>query len=194
MGTESLSSRFSIADQAFEAAFTHTVGIEGDFSDDPADSGGATRFGITEVVARANGYHGDMRELPFERARAIYRAQYWDLLRLGDVARQSYRVAAELFDTAVNRGQAAAAVYLQRALNALNDGDSRWPDVKVDGAIGPVTVFVLRELLIKRGVDGETVLLRALNALQGADYIRIAEQRPKDERFVHGWLLNRVTL
>ncbi len=194
MGTDSLSSRFPIADQAFEAAFTHTVGIEGDFSDDPADSGGATRFGITETVARANGYHGDMRELPFERARAIYRAQYWDLLRLDDVARASVKVAAELFDTGVNRGTSVAATYLQRALNALNDGGSRWPDVAVDGAIGPMTIFVLRELMIRRGREGETVLLAALNALQGADYIRLAEQRPKDERFVHGWLLNRVAL
>jgi len=38
------------------------------------------------------------------------------------------------------------------------------------------------------------VLCRALNCLQGAYYIELAERREKDERFVYGWLKNRVVL
>ncbi|WP_375250787.1 glycosyl hydrolase 108 family protein, partial [Sphingomonas sp.] len=34
---------------------------EGDYADRADDRGGATRFGITEAVARANGYAGAMR-------------------------------------------------------------------------------------------------------------------------------------
>ncbi len=36
------------------------------------------------------------------------------------------------------------------------------------------------------------LLRRALNALQGARYIEIAEQRPAQQAFVFGWLSERV--
>ena len=36
----------------------------GAYTNDPGDSGGPTRWGITEKVAKANGYTGDMRDLP----------------------------------------------------------------------------------------------------------------------------------
>ncbi|MEN9903419.1 MAG: Bordetella virus, partial [Pseudomonadota bacterium] len=67
---------------AFDAAIADLLGIEGGFSDDPADSGGATRYGITEAVARRHGYTGPMREMPSDLARAIYRADYWDAQQL----------------------------------------------------------------------------------------------------------------
>jgi hypothetical protein len=35
-------------------------------------------------------------------------------------------------------------------------------------------------------------MLRALNALQGARYIDIAEGRPSQEAFTYGWFLHRV--
>lgn len=46
---------------------------EGGFVDNPADKGGPTCFGITEAVARANGYSGAMRQLPRSVAETIYR-------------------------------------------------------------------------------------------------------------------------
>ena len=54
------------------------IGRECGFSDHPADRGGATRWGITERVARANGYAGDMRALPRATAAGIYRRLYWE--------------------------------------------------------------------------------------------------------------------
>jgi len=39
---------------------------------------------------------------------------------------------------------------------------------------------------------GETVLLRALEALQGERYLRLAERRPANEAFLYGWLANRM--
>ena len=52
------------------------IGREGGFSDHPADRGGATRWGITEAVARAHGWTGPMREFPRAEAEAIYRRIY----------------------------------------------------------------------------------------------------------------------
>lgn len=179
---------------AFDAALDKLLGIEGDYADDPADSGGKTRYGITEAVARRHGYTGPMRHLPIDTARAIYRRDYWDSQNLATVAILSWRVADELFDTGVNMGPGQAGEFLQMSLNAFNRQASDYPDLEVDGEIGQNTLDALTAFLHKRGKDGETVLLRALNALQGAAYIELAERREKDERFVFGWFLHRVRI
>lgn len=178
--------------QAFDAAVADLIAIEGDYSDDQKDSGGKTRWGVTEAVAREAGYAGAMRDLDQAQARAIYKRAYWDAMRLDDVATLSVPVAEELFDTGVNCGTGVAGRFLQRALNALNRQQMDYGDEIVDGAIGLLTLQQLRRFLTVRVKDGEIVLLRALNALQGARYITLAESREKDERFVFGWFLNRV--
>lgn len=177
---------------AFDQSFAHVVGIEGRYSNDPADSGGETMYGITVAIARANGYAGPMDEMPLAVAKTIYQRQYWELLRLDDIAALSVLVAAELFDTAVNCGVGVAGRCLQRALNAFNRQQADYPDATVDGVVGPMTVYLFRQFMAKRGKQGEVVMLRALNALQGARYIDLVEKREKDERFVFGWFANRV--
>ena len=97
-----------------------------------------------------------------------------------------------MFDTGVNMGPAVAAGFLQRALNALNRGASDYPDLALDAAIGPKTLAALDAFLDRRGPPGETVLLKAVEALQGERYLRLAEHRPANEAFLYGWLANRI--
>jgi lysozyme family protein len=177
---------------AFQEAVRDVLGNEGGYVFDPKDSGGETNWGITARVARAFGYMAPMRQMTREQAAEIYKARYWDTLRLDDVAAVAPRVAFELFDTAVNQGTDAAARYLQRSLNVLNNEGSFYGDTKVDGRVGSMTIAALREFINRRGTEGETVLLKGLNALQGAFYVELAERREKDERFVYGWLKNRL--
>jgi lysozyme family protein len=166
---------------------------EGGYVDHPADRGGPTRWGITEAVARAHGYGGAMAELPREDAVAIYTRLYWLRPRFHQVARRAARVAAELFDTGANMGPGVAATFLQRALTALNRNGRDYPDLVPDGRVGPATLAALDSFLEVRGAaSGETVLLRALEALQGERYLRLAEKRPANEAFLYGWLANRV--
>jgi lysozyme family protein len=166
---------------------------EGAYASHPADRGGPTKYGITEAVARAHGYSGAMRDLPRDEAAAIYKRLYWLRPRFDQVAKKSRAIAAELFDTGVNMGPAVAATFLQRALSALNRDRSDYPDLVPDGRIGPATLAALDSFFELRGRDGgETVLLRALDALQGERYIRLAERRPANEAFLYGWLANRV--
>jgi lysozyme family protein len=166
---------------------------EGGYVDHPGDRGGPTRFGITEAVARAHGYRGAMRQLPREEAVAIYKRLYWLRPRFDEVAKRSPRVAEELFDTGANMGPAVAATFLQRALTALNRNGSDYADLVPDGRIGDVTLAALDAFLAVRGrQSGETVLLRALEALQGERYLRLAERRPANEAFLYGWLANRI--
>jgi lysozyme family protein len=166
---------------------------EGAYVSHPADMGGPTCFGITEAVARTHGYAGAMRELPRDQAAAIYKRIYWARPGFDEVAGRSPAVAAELFDTGVNMGPAVAATFLQRALTALNRNGHDYPDLVPDGRIGQRTLAALDAFLKLRGKSsGEAVLLRALEALQGERYLRLAERRPANEAFLYGWLANRI--
>jgi lysozyme family protein len=165
---------------------------EGGFVDHPDDRGGPTNFGISSEVARAAGWAGPMQALPRDLALNIYRQRYWAGPRLDALAGIAPTVAAEVFDTGVNMGVGIAIRFLQRSLNVLNRQQRDWPDVVVDGRIGAATLAAVTALRARRGAAGERVLRRALNVLQGARYIEIAEQRPAQQAFVFGWLSERV--
>lgn len=168
---------------------------EGGYVNNPADRGGATKFGITEAVARASGYKGNMKDLPLEVAKAIYRKNYWTAPRFDQVNLISSAVAEELLDTGVNCGTGFAQPLLQRALNLLNnEGKAGYADLKVDGVYGSNTIGALKIYLAKRGKDGEKVLVRVLNIMQGQRYIEICERNPKQEQFFYGWIANRISL
>lgn len=162
---------------------------EGGYSNHPADKGGETNFGITAAVARRYGYAGPMREMARGMAEAIYRKQYFTDIGLDAVHLLSVSVAEEMFDTAVNMGCSVPGKWLQRLLNALYDRD---PPLKLDGKIGPATILSLESFLKRRGENGEKVIVRGLNCLQGARYLDITDARPKNKAFIYGWLLNRV--
>lgn len=110
----------------FNEAFIKLIGHEGNFSDHPDDKGGATMFGITEAVARANLYYGDMRELSLFKAKAIYQQCYWNPVKADQLPAE---VRFDVFDAAVNSGVGQSAKWLQRALGVDADGD-----------IGPLTL------------------------------------------------------
>lgn len=173
---------------SIESMIEATIGKEGGYVDHPADRGGPTRWGITERVARDNGYRGAMRDLPRETAVAIYRNEYAIKPGFAAIAEIYPRVGEELFDTGVNMGPARPSIWLQEWLNALNQGGKLWPDIREDGAIGPATLAALRAYKAHRGAQGEERLLAALNADQGVRYKAIARANPSQEAFVYGWL------
>ena len=168
------------------------IAREGGYVARAADKGGPTRFGITQAVAKAHGYGGDMAKLPRDMAAAIYRADYWAAPRLDAVAALAPKVAAELFDTGVNMGTGTAATFLRRALNALNRNGADYRDVPVKGPVDDAVTGALKAFLRVRGAAGEAVLVKALDALQGERYVALAETRPANEAFLYGWLANRV--
>ena len=111
-------------DQAFDLLITHEGGFANrPFSEDP---GGATMYGVTEAVARKNGYGGLMKDLPLSMAKDIYHRQFWDACKCDQMPDA---IRYPLFDAAVNSGPGQAAKWLQSAVG-----------VKADGAIGPMTI------------------------------------------------------
>jgi len=169
----------------FDAAGQPIPGKTG-WVNDLRDPGGETAWGITLAVARLAEYTGPMKDLPYEKACDIYRARYWDAMK-GD-AQPDQEIAAKMFDAGVNIGMGRAIEHLQDVLNVLNDGQKRWPDVKVDGGMGPATLEALGMALLL-GPRYHAAILAGLRALQIARYIEISNRNPKLEAFTLGWLL-----
>ncbi len=163
----------------------HTIDLEGGYVDHPDDPGGKTKYGITERVARANGYKGDMKDLTTGFAYTIYVSEYLIKPGFGDMPEA---IRAELFDTGVNMGPPTAAKFLQRALNALHASG-----LVVDGQCGKRTQAALTAYLQSRK-NSEVILLKALNCLQGARYIELVESNSKNRSFINGWIANRVEI
>lgn len=174
-----------------DAIIDGVVKREAGYCNDPDDAGGETMYGITAATARQAGYYGPMIDLPLSYARDIYRGRYVTVPRFDQVVAIDPDIGAELIDTGVNMGPARAAEFLQRWLNAFNF-DKRYPELFVDARIGPQTLKALRGFIQWRGDEGRKALNCALNALQGARYLEIAEKAPSQRKFVYGWVTQRV--
>ena len=168
------------------------IAAEGGYVNDPKDAGGATRYGITEAVAKANGYQGDMKELPMIFARQVYKNQYYLTPKFDQVGAIAPEVAAELIDIGVNMGTGFAKTTLQGALNFLNRQGSDYKDIAEDGGIGAGTIAALTALVARRGMAGQKMLLKTIIIMRGARYLAICKGNPVQEDFLYGWLDSRV--
>ena len=153
----------------FEKAITLVLKHEGGYVNDPNDLGGETKYGIS----KRSYPHLDIKNLTVEQAIEIYRRDWWDKYRYGDIKDQD--VATKVFDLSVNMGPATAHRLLQEALVFLG-----YP-VEIDGIIGPQTIAAANKADPRR-------LLQVLRWLAAHHYYRIAAQRPQSRAFLIGWL------
>lgn len=168
------------------------IGVEGAYTNNPNDSGGPTRWGVTERIARGSGYSGDMQVYPIELAYQVYLNRYWYDPGYHRIYSISHSIAFESFDSGVNFGTSLPSTWLQQWLNGFNNRATLYPDLTVDGKIGQQTLDALNSFLKKRGPEGEKVMVVALNCSQAARYLELAEGRPANEDFLYGWVNNRV--
>jgi lysozyme family protein len=125
----------------FDAALAHVLNMEGGYTDDPADPGGPTNFGITladyaqsrgatlNAASRESLIVG-LRHISADDVRAIYIARYWLPAHCADLPSP---IALFHFDCAVNMGVGTASRMLQTALGVM-----------IDGVIGPDTLAAAR--------------------------------------------------
>lgn len=156
----------------FLRALAWTLGHEGGWSDDEADKGGATNYGITIATARRHGIGSveDLKAITADKVAQIYRADYWNY----DGIRND-RVAAKLFDMGVNMGPSRAIKYCQ---TALNDAGA---SLTVDGVYGPKT-----EAAVNASDPDE--LIADLCFEQRAHYLSICDRDNTQRKFLKGWL------
>ena len=112
----------------FDEAFDQVVKHEGGYVNDPRDPGGETKFGISKRAYPSL----DIKALTLAEAKAIYRRDYWDRARCGDLLPG---VAFDVFDAAVNSGPGQAIRWLQRAVGVADDG-----------VVGPITLAAVKRL------------------------------------------------
>lgn len=160
------------------------VCIEGGFSNNPNDKGGATRYGVTEATARRNGYTGAMKDLPTSLAKSIFINEYY--YQPGFDKIKSDAIAFELFDTSVNAGQVTSVMMLQRAFNALNIEKRYGEDLTIDGQLGAITSGRIN------AYPNPDRIVTLQNAYQTVYYITLADKNPTQREFIYGWLQKRV--
>jgi lysozyme family protein len=168
------------------------------YTNHPSDRGGPTKYGVT---LGALGQHrrrpvtaADVEKLTEAEAREVYYHRYVTEPGFDKLLELNTNVAAEVIDAGVLSGPHRSGLWLQMALNAFNQQQRRYRDVPEDGVVGLATRHALQEYLAMRGEQGETVMLRALNALQGSYFIDISRLRVTNEDFVYGWIAHRVAL
>lgn len=172
------------------AILVAVFGIEGGYVDHPSDPGGATNHGVTEQVARDNGYAGPMDLLPRETAEQIYVANYIEKPGYMPLIELDPRVAEEVIDSAVNAGPGRASRWLQQSLNHFNGRGRDYPDITEDGQVGPGTIAAVRALQKRRGkVLACQLLIKALDAKQAAHYFALAGRNTRFEDFSVGWMI-----
>ena len=146
----------------FASSFTALIGNEGGLVDDHRDAGGLTNFGISQRA-----YPGeDIRGMTLERAKEIYRRDYWGPAGC-DAVPDSLKF--DLFDAAVNVGVKGAIKMLQRTVGETQDG-----------VLGPRTLQAVQSM------DSNTAAMR-FNAGRLLHYT----SSPDWDVFGKGWT-NRV--
>lgn len=165
------------------------IGVEGGFVDHPEDTGGATKYGITQEVARANGYTGPMELLSKDLASAIYEKEYVYKPKFDLIVSESTAVGGKVIDAGVNTGVSRTAVWFQRSLNVLNRDGKDYAPIKEDGLIGPATLSAYASLQEVRGsVKACELVLKLMDIQQGSHYMSLTKHRS----FMVGWVDNRI--
>lgn len=111
-------------DQAFDALINH----EGGYTNNPADPGGETKFGISKRAYPSL----DIKNLTLADARSIYYRDFWQRAMCHKLHPD---LAFDVFDAAVNSGVGQAIRWLQRSVNVADDG-----------VVGPLTLAAIQRL------------------------------------------------
>lgn len=162
----------------FDRAFQYVIDTEKDvYTDDPKDSGGPTKWGVTlrsystftgcPVTAAA------IQSLTREDAYAFYRARYWSPLRCDQI--RDPAIAIAIFDVSVLYGIGTAALFAQEAASSCGIS------LKLDGSLGDKSVEALNAIDRKEFFSAFYRCIR-----ERIDHLVVLA--PKNERFVRGWI------
>lgn len=175
----------SQTDKEFQSALKFDLDFEGRVYENVAgDSGGPTKFGITWTDA--NQHRREHGLAPLTEAEAantrlayltpaiideIYYNKYWLPMKGADLPSPLGQV---LFDCSVNVGIFQSVKFLQGILGT-----------PADGQFGPATLAATKAYVF---VHGQAGLCGALVGRREAFYQGLAQRRPKDAKFLRGWL------
>ncbi len=184
----------------FLIAYNKTGKIEGLWSNDKDDSGGETVFGIArnywpnwsgwKIIDEQKSKHNfpknisDVEDKIEPLVYQFYKTKFWDVIK-GDFLLDQ-NIANELYDTGVNFGIKRAIEFAQEACNLLNNSGKLYAEIDVDGKFGDATLKTINSHPHK------DTLFKVLNLLQGEAYINICRKNRTQEKYLRGWVNNRV--
>ena len=151
-------------DEIIEQVLEH----EGGYVNDPKDLGGETKYGITKrFYPELN-----IKELTKEKAKQIYKQDYWDKNRIEEVPQELWHI---FFDMCVNMGRRNSVKILQRAANSAGHR------LDVDGGMGPSTIGALKGVGVER-----------VRAYRVKYYVDLINAKPEQEKFYFGWFRRAI--
>lgn len=182
----------------FDDFIEEVLGVEGGYVNDPRDSGGATKWGISLRFYRdmidPNGNAADIKRLTREDAIEIYREHFWENPPRSDVGYDHFPapLGELLADLAINGGWARAHKTLQAAVNlhlggiVTSDYRIKGGPLSVDGWLGKSTGAALRKVRFGTKPFDFVTDFRVARVLF---YVRIS---PSNPAFRKGWLRRAV--
>lgn len=154
----------------FLEAFQFTLGNEGNYSNDPNDSGGETKYGISKRQYP----HINIKDLTIEEAKRIYFHDYWDV----GFDMINGKIAKRLFDLGVNLGLKTSIKLIQKTLNKYYNSE-----LKEDGSLGGKTIEAIKSK------NNES--LYSLFIFETSLYYQEISERKNNKVYFAGWL-NRL--
>jgi lysozyme family protein len=158
----------------FNEAFTHTIGFEGGYVNDPEDPGKQTKFGIS----KKSHPQVDIERLTLDGAKVIYKEQYWNPMFLDSILSRS--LACKIFDICVNIGIQRTLIILSNAIsfsrNKIPQDSAYASRFSAEGVIESM-----------KSVD-EQKLIRALCGEQYSYYKWVISRNPTLVKFYNGWI------
>ena len=147
----------------FDTCVEMVLQHEGGYVNHPNDPGGETNFGISKRAYP----NEDIKNMTKDRAKEIYKADYWDKVKGDDLP-----VGLDLcvFDLAVNGGIGRASKMLQSSLA-----------VAEDGIIGSGTVSAAKSCNVEQTIN-------KYQDKRAAFYFGLVNRNPKQQVFLAGWM------
>jgi|TARA_B100000315_G_C14532387_1_gene566845 lysozyme family protein len=155
----------------FEEIIDKVIESEGGYVDDPDDSGGQTKYGISHKAYP----EVDIKNLTVKEAKQIYYEDYWIPSKSDSLPDQLKEI---YFDMVVNFGRRGGAKVLQQACNGKNTFK-----IKVDGRVGPATISASKNV--------EPDRLRSYRVLKFAS---IVIKKPTMEKYWFGWFKRAIRM
>lgn len=176
----------------FEAAYQFTARWEGGLTDDQADAGGITNYGVSfeflKDCARLDSVkllclgiqtpvtRKTIVDLRKDQARDLFRWRFWDV---PGFERYALPLAVTLFDCSVNHGVSRGIKLAQKAFNTICANPAL--TLVVDGIQGPKTKAALE-------ASNAFLLAKAIVSERKAFYQGIVDSRPSQRVFLRGWM------
>ncbi len=183
----------------FKEAFSRTMEHEGKYNFDGLDKGGETFMGISRVYWPSwpgwqlvdRDWENTLERMDcsalLDLVESFYKINFWLRIQGDRVAAVSPEVAYELFDTAINLDVPDAVRFPQTALNMQRIATRAFPELTVDGLLGPKTLMAIERYLATQPGDPESNEKILLNCMNGEQYISY-KSNPLHAYF-RGWFL-----